>query len=159
MKRIISGALVLVMLLSCFTGCGNNYNEKFIGKWEAAEMSVDGTVYEDYLGIPLNALFQFDIQDKGKGEWHSPMSGTTGSASEMLIKWEEADSDSIEVTAYIENDSDSEQSFRLEYKDGSLVMSEDGVEFYLKRVDSFTEYTQDELTNMLGNTMNSILTE
>ena len=88
MKKIVSAILSCAMIAGCLTGCGKKYDDKFIGKWEASEMVVDGTSYEDFMGVPLNAMFQFDIQDNGKGEWHSPMSGSSGGESDMRMEWD-----------------------------------------------------------------------
>lgn len=158
MKKIVSAILSCAMIAGCLTSCGKKYDDKFIGKWEASEMVVDGTSYEDFMGVPLNAMFQFDIQDNGKGEWHSPMSGSSGGESDMRMEWDSGENGSIDVTAYIENDSESEQKFSMVYDNGELTFTEDDVEFHMKKVDSFTQYSQDELTGMYNNTINSLLT-
>ena len=44
------------------------------------------------------------------------------------------------------------------YDNGELTFIEDDVEFHMKKVDSFTQYSQDELTGMYNNTINSLLT-
>lgn len=156
MKRIISALIICTMSLICLTGCGKTYDEKFIGKWEAFEMVIDGTTYEDYYGVPLNAMVQFDIQDKGKGEWHSPMSEIDGSSSGMLIDWEQKNDTTIAIKAYIKNDKDSEQNFSMSYGGETLSYFNDGVEFRMKRVDSFAVYTKEELTQMFSSLIYSM---
>lgn len=155
MKRIISAVIICVISLCCLSGCGK-YDEKFIGKWEACEMVIDGTVYTDYYGIPLNAMVQFEISDKGKGEWHSPLGEADGSQSKMLINWKQKDDTSIDVTAYIESTNDSEKKFIMTLNSDKLSYSEDGVEFRMKRVDSFTQYSKQDLTQMFSNLIYSL---
>ena len=43
------------------------------------------------------------------------------------------------------------------YDNGELTFTEDDVEFHMKKVDSFTQYSQDELTGMYNNTIFFIL--
>ena len=76
----------------------------------------------------------------------------------MRMEWDSGENGSIDVTAYIENDSESEQKFSMVYDNGELTFTEDDVEFHMKKVDSFTQYSQDELTGMYNNTINSLLT-
>ena len=86
------------------------------------------------------------------------MSGSSGGESDMRMEWDSGENGSIDVTAYIENDSESEQKFSMVYDNGELTFTEDDVEFHMKKVDSFTQYSQDELTGMYNNTINSLLT-
>jgi len=71
MKRLILIASAALMLMCCTIGCGAKRDKKYVGKWEASEMMVDGTKYTDMLGVPLSALFSFEMTGDGKVIWKS----------------------------------------------------------------------------------------
>ena len=154
MKRIISVALATVILM-CFTiGCGAKHDPKYVGKWEASEMMVDGQKYTDMLGLPLAALFRFDIKADGKVEWNSPVNNTIiQNANENVdITWKEKKKakDTIEIKVVDVTGKNPDNTMDMVYRDGMLVIEENGSYINLHKVDEFTEIDSQDLNAAAG---------
>lgn len=65
MKRIITLAITALMLAMCLVSCGKR-DPKYFGKWEGASMTLDGKTSDKVMGVPIAALFRFEIYDDGK---------------------------------------------------------------------------------------------
>jgi len=152
MKRIISLAAAAFILMCCVIGCGAKRDPKYIGKWEATEMMMDGTSYKDMMGVPLSALFSFEIKKDGKVEWRSAVNNQIiQNANENLdITWKETEDNVIEIRVSDLTDKKPDNTMDLTYRDGKLVIEEEGSYINISKVDEFTEIDPDALNAAAG---------
>lgn len=154
MKRIISIALVAVMLACCLAGCGAKRDPKYVGKWEAKYMTIDGTKYEDMLGLPISALFRFEIQQDGKVYWRSPIDDkiiqNANENNEITWKQKKKEDDIIILTVKDLKSKEDPRTMEMKYVNGSLVIDSDGTTVDLEKVDEFTEIDPQDLSAAAG---------
>ena len=151
MKRIITITLSAVMLLLCLVSCGEKYDPKYCGKWEADYMYVDGEKTTDMLGMPLSALFRYEIKDGGKANWVSAVdSNVIQYGANTDITWKETEPNVIQLKVTDLDGKEADQTMNLHYRDGLLAIEEDGTAIYLKKVDEFTPIDTDALNAAAG---------
>lgn len=146
MKKFIAIVLPLVLML-CAAGCGKR-NPKYIGKWEATEMKVNGESIDNFVGVPLSGLFRFEIDDRGNVTWVSGVDNKIiqNANSDTVITWKEIEENKI--TFKTKNLSSGEtSSMDLWYRDDMLVIEEDNSAIYIKKVDEFTALDSESLNN------------
>lgn len=118
----------------------DDHDEKFVGKWEGAEMTMYGQTFTDMLGIPLAVVIQMEVNADGTITIHSYED------EDQTAKW---GSNSDGTMTMVSDDESIVCSLDGKY----LVMSEteDGVtvEVKLVKVDKFTEMTEEEMSNAL----------
>lgn len=149
MKKVLVFTLSALMLICCLAGCGAKRDPKYHGKWEADYMTMEGTKITDMLGIPLSALFRFEIGSDGKVKWVSAVDNNIiqNANSNMDITWKETKTDVIQFKVTdITGNADTE-TMDLHYRDGMLVIEADGSAIYLKKVDEFTPIDADMLNS------------
>ena len=147
MKRIISLTLVAMLMLICLVSCGEKRDPKYIGKWEATGLTVNGETTEKFLGVPLGALFRFEIEDNGKVIWKSAVNNDViNNANENTeIRWKETETDVLQFTVKDLTGKNDPETMIMKYKDGKLVVEENGSSIDLVKVDEFTEIDTDAL--------------
>lgn len=147
MKRIISLTLVAILMLICLVSCGEKRDPKYIGKWEATGLTVNGETMEKFLGVPLGALFRFEIEDNGKVIWKSAVNNDIiNNANENTeIRWKETETDVLQFTVKDLTGKNDPETMIMKYKDGKLVVEENGSSIELVKVDEFTEIDPDDL--------------
>ncbi|MCM1313745.1 MAG: hypothetical protein NC205_07795 [Prevotella sp.] len=129
MKKLI---ILIVMCLSVCVSCRQNKISHFVGKWQGVKIITDGEEWDELSGIPVYALYQFEICEDG-----SVVFGET--ASELITdtwNWREIP-DSTKIELYSNDDIEV-----LALDNGGLVYSEsenDGT-LYLEKVDEFSPY-------------------
>ena len=110
----------------------------FLGKWECEKIIVDGEELADFMGIPIYAMFQFDIKDDGKAY-------TSDYAPSGVIeyKWGMISETEIEIV--------SEDGTALTFSfEGDKLASRDaesGNVIYLVSVDELTPFDAEEFMN------------
>lgn len=146
MKRMMTFVLSAVMLLLCSVSCGEKYDPKYCGKWEADYMYVDGEKTTDMLGMPLSALFRYEIKDGGKANWVSAIDNDVIQYGKNTdITWKETEPNIIQLRVVDLEGKEADQTMNLHYRDGLLAIEEDGTAIYLKKVDEFTPIDTDAL--------------
>lgn len=146
MKKIIA-IIVPLAILFCLAGCGAR-DPKYIGKWEATEMKVNGESINNFVGVPLSGLFRFEIDDRGNVTWVSAVDNKIiqNANSDTVITWKETGENMI--TFKTKNLSTNEtSSMDLSYRDSMLVIEEGDTAIYIKKVDEFTVVDADSLNN------------
>lgn len=149
MKRIILTALAAVMMLCCLTGCGSKRDPKYIGKWEADQLTFSDVTSSEFLGVPISALFRFDISKDGKVEWKSPIDNPViqNANEDTEIKWKEISENKLQFTVYDLTGKNDPETMELVYRDGKLCIEEDTISITLGKVDEFTPVDTDKLNN------------
>lgn len=156
MKKLLSLSMAVFMIMGCAAGCGKDEDDgksskadsTFVGKWEAEKIVQDGHEYTDFLGIPVAVMMQFDLKEDGTCILDEMLASQSDKAEDIKGTWKsDGDKVTIKVERPASESSDKENGsneLELEYKDGKLqaIEEEDGkkVEYYLIKVDKFTEY-------------------
>ena len=140
MRRIISLAFAAFMLAMCLVGCGKR-DPKYVGKWEASSMTLNGETSEQVMGVPISALFRFEVYDNGKVTWRSAVDNNIiqNANATMDITWKETKENRIEFKVTDLSGKTDTQTMNLNYHDDMLVIEESGSAIYLKKVDEFTK--------------------
>lgn len=161
MKKMITVLISAVMLMCCLAGCGAKRDPKYIGKWEADYMSIDGTKYEDIFGLPLSALMRFEMTEDGKVFWKSAIDNKViqNANEDKDMTWKETDTDRIEIKVVDTTGKTDTQTMELSYAENSLVVSDNGTEIRLKKVDEFTEIDTDMLNSAASAIQNFGITQ
>ena len=140
MKKLIGMVAALAMSVTCLTACGGDGKDVFVGKWECKEMKAEGmTLTDEFMGIPVAAMFQVEFKDDNTGEVM-----VIGEETEN-IEWE-ADDDKVSF----EVDGES-----VEFKkDGDTITASEGsgdteTTFVLVKVDKFTEFDASSLDDAI----------
>ncbi|MBQ7187384.1 MAG: hypothetical protein IJR91_07105 [Ruminococcus sp.] len=135
MKKFAVIIMAVVITCLALVGCGNG---GYVGKWELEEMSSGGmTLKDNFMGIPVAIMFQFEFKSDGTGELKQNDSGSDEEKS--TFKWEEKDG-GIVLTP---NDgSNEEMKFTME---GDLLVAsmkegDKDATIKLKKVDEFTTF-------------------
>ena len=152
MKKILILTIFAVLMLCCIVGCGAKRDPKYFGKWEADYMTSKGEKITAMLGMPLSALFRFEIKEDGKATWISAVDNNIiqNANSNMEITWKETKTDVIEFKVTDLNGEEQTQTMDLHYRDGMLAIEEEGSAIYLKKVDEFTPIDSDALNAAAG---------
>ncbi|MBQ6250660.1 hypothetical protein [Ruminococcus sp.] len=152
MKRLVIITAAALMLMCCAIGCGAKRDKKYIGKWEATEMMMDGTKYTDMLGVPLSALFSFEIKKDGKVIWRSAVDNKViQNANENVdITWKQTGDDSIQIKVTDLKGKEPDNTMDMKYRDGMLVIEEEGSYINITKVDEFTEINPDDINAAAG---------
>ncbi len=102
---------------------------------------------EKFLGVPLGALFRFEIEDNGKVIWKSAVNNDViNNANENTeIRWKETETDVLQFTVKDLTGKNDPETMIMKYKDGKLVVEENGSSIELVKVDEFTEIDPDDL--------------
>ena len=160
MRRIISLAFAAFMLAMCLVSCGKR-DPKYIGKWEASSMTLDGKTSEQIMGVPISALFRFEVSDDGKVTWHSAVDNNIiqNANSDMDITWKEVKDDRIEFKVTDRTGKSDTQTMNLNYRDDMLVIEEGSSAIYLKKVDEFTKIDSEALNSAASAIQNFGITE
>ena len=144
MKKFAVIIMAVVITCLALVGCGSG---GYVGKWELEEMSSTGmTLKDNFMGMPIAILFQFEFKSDGTGELKQNGNGTGEEKS--TFKWEEKDG-GIVLTP---NDGSAEtMNFKM---DGDLLVAstkENGKDatIKLKKVDEFTTFDTSNFS--LGN--------
>lgn len=147
MKKMITIAFAAVLMLICVVSCGEKRDPKYIGKWEATGITVNGETTESFLGIPIGALFRFEIWDNGKVTWQSAVDNKViqNANQDTEIKWKEIEADVLQFTVKDLTGKNETQTMTLKYSDGNLVVAESGSSINLAKVEEFTEIDPDAL--------------
>ncbi|SFW26909.1 hypothetical protein [Ruminococcus flavefaciens] len=100
----------------------------FMGRWEAEEVTSDGTVYTDKLGeYPINAAFRLEVFED-----NNAVMSIIGENSSY--EWEPDKKDQL----YMWRDY---EGFTMKITDGKLYLdNENGLKIRLKKVEKFSEY-------------------
>lgn len=161
MKKMIAFTLSALMLICCLAGCGAKRDPKYYGKWEADYMSMEGTNITNMLGVPLSALFRFEIDGGGKVTWVSAVDNNIiqNANSNRDITWKETKTDVIEFKVTDITGKEDTETMELHYRDGKLVIEADGSAIYLKKVDEFTPIDADLLNSAASAIQNFGITE
>lgn len=117
---------------------------ELVGKWECESVVMGGiTIQDNLFGIPVAIMMQLDIQQGGKGVEYE---NEGGESSEFKFTWKLED-------RICKLDFDGEL-IEFKMKDGKLMgaITEDGqtVSFTLKKVDKFTEFSEEDADKLLG---------
>lgn len=147
MKKIIVIITPLLLLL-CLTGCGANRDPKYIGKWEATEMKVNGESINNFVGVPISGLFRFEIGDDGNVKWVSGVDNKIiqNANSDTVISWKETEENKITFKTKNLSTGDT-SSMDLSYQNGMLVIEDADSAIYIHKVDEFTNIDMDSLNN------------
>lgn len=139
-KKITIAVTVIVMMLA-FVGCGEKYDAKYVGKWEATGIKINGETTDNFLGVPIGALFRFELSDRGVVTWKSAVDNEIiqNANDETEIKWKETAENTIQFTVKDLNKKNPDETMVLLYRDDKLVIEEEGSSIELKKVDEFTE--------------------
>lgn len=113
---------------------------KFMGKWEAAEITMDEEVYTDTLGdYPVNVSFQLEMKKDNTAVM-------TVLNSSQTYEWEPEKKDQL----YMWNDM---EGFAMTMQGSMLVLDNENAEsrfiLKLKKVDEFTEYDFEAAANSI----------
>lgn len=146
MKKIIA-IIVPLLLTLCLVGCGKR-DPKYIGKWEATEMKVNGESMNNFVGVPLSGLFRFEVGDDGYVSWVSAVDNKIiqNANSDTVITWKETEENKITFKTKNLSTGDT-SSMDLFYRDGMLVIEDEGSAIYIKKVDEFTDIDMNDLNN------------
>ena len=137
MKKL--AVLIMAAIIACFTltACGGS---DFEGKWECKSMSMGGMTIEDnFMGIPLGAMFQMEINSDGTGVLKSGMGedGEDEDSGPQEFTWKEKDGKLV-LTA--KNEDGKDEDIELEFEDDELTMEMEGETVVFGKVDKFTEF-------------------
>ena len=105
----------------------------FIGKWECEKISTDGEEVDELMGIPVYALYQYDIMEDGTAGISESLMEVATEEDKLEYTWGLISENEIEI---VSSDGDTIQ-FTL---DGDYLVSIDEAtktEIYLKKVDEF----------------------
>lgn len=151
MKKILTFTLIAFMLICCLTGCGKR-DPKYIGKWEASYMIISGQKYENMLGLPISAVFRFEIKGDGKLEWKSAVDNTIieNANDDTDITWKEKEKDVIQVKVSDRKGKEKSRTMDIKYIDDMLVIESDDSSINLVKVDEFTPIDTDALNAAAG---------
>ena len=109
MKKILSVALILVVLVSAFASCGTPVEEKITGKW---------TYQETILGIVTEKTYVFNADGTGTAP-----GDLTGDLVPLEMKWS-INEDTITIDKTIKKEP---VSYKFTLKDNTLTLTkEDG---------------------------------
>lgn len=160
MKRIITLAVTALMLAMCLVGCGKR-DPKYFGKWEASSMTLDGKTSDKVMGVPIAALFRFEIYKDGKVKWQSAVDNNIiqNANSGMDVTWKEVNENRIEIKVSDLSGKSETQTMNLNYRDDMLVIEESGSAIYLKKVDEFTAIDPNALNSAASAIQNFGITE
>jgi hypothetical protein len=149
-----------LMLAMCLVGCGKR-DPKYFGKWEGSSMTLDGTTSDKVMGVPIAALFRFEIYDDGKVKWQSAVDNNIiqNAKSGMDVTWKEVKENRIEIKVSDRSGKSDAQTMNLNYRDDMLVIEEGGSAIYLKKVDEFTEIDPNALNSAASAIQNFGITE
>lgn len=142
MKKTAALLLLSLMFIFCLAGCGGR--EKYAGKWEAAEMNVNGTTVTSLGDVPLNVMMRFQLNESGSAEWASPISTVKDPSSDgITASWKIKDG-KIVLTVNIK-----EEKNVIEFveENGRLVYEQNGSKLYLDRVDEFSPVDSQAILN------------
>lgn len=114
----------------------NNEVSAFVGKWQGVKFVSDGEEYTDFLGVPVYAMFQFELCEDGTINLSEFMSQQV---VEDITTWSWKETSGTQGELY----SDDEVSV-IKLDGDYLVIDEDGEQAYLEKVDEFTEYQTEE---------------
>ena len=147
MKKTITLILAAVLMLIFTVSCGEKRDPKYIGKWEATGITVNGETTESFLGIPIGALFRFEIEDNGKVTWQSAVDNKViqNANEDTEIKWKETETDVLQFTVKDLTGKNETQTMSLKYNDGNLIIEENGSSLNIAKVEEFTEIDPDAL--------------
>ncbi len=116
MKKVLSIALILVVIVSAFTACGTPIEEKIAGKW---------TYNETILGIVTEKTFVFNADGTGTAP-----GDITGDLIPLEMKWSIAE-DTLTVAKNVSNEP---VSYKFVLKGDTLTLTKaDGTVLTLKR--------------------------
>ena len=123
-----------------FFAGGDISEEDILGKWKCSLYSIDGEDYtEDFLGLPLDALFQTEFFSGGKAEFR--VGGNDADAEILEYIWE-IDENGIISLYYAD---DNEFSSYAELVDGKLCI-ENGSDFMqYEKTDEFADFDWNSL--------------
>jgi hypothetical protein len=103
------------------------------------------------LGMPLSALFRYEIKDGGKANWVSAINNDVIQyGANTDITWREKEPNIIELKVADLDGKEATQTMNLHYRDGMLAIEENGTAIYLKKVDEFTPIDTDALNAAAG---------
>lgn len=108
----------------------------FIGKWECTRLVAGGEDIEELQGLPLYAVFQYDIHEDGTVSLPDSLIEASGPENVLVYTWGMLSEDEIEIVGI----SDSlRSSIKLTLKDGQLINIDNqrDEEIYLDKVDEF----------------------
>ena len=147
-KKMTAAAVLLVRLLTLM-GCGEKYDPKYVGKWEATGITVNGETTDNFVGVPLAALFRFELSDKGVVTWRSAVDHQViqNANSDTDIRWKETGENTIQITVKDLNKKNPDETMVLYYRNNDLIIEENGSSIGLRKVDEFTEIDPDVLNS------------
>lgn len=148
MKKTAILVMTVIMLI-CITGCGAKRDPKYIGKWEAENMTLNGETTDKFVGIPIGALFRFEISDNGSVLWQSAVDNKIiqNANTGKEIKWKEKEENILLFTVKDLNGNDPDETMNLYYSDGKLSIIEGGSSINLIKVEKFTEIDPEALNS------------
>lgn len=110
----------------------------FLGKWECESMVIDGEELTDFMGIPIYAMFQFDIKDDGTASTAQTELTDTVDYTWGMVSENEMEIVSVDGTAL---------TFALEGDKLAGHDTESDDVIYLVKVDEFTPFDMEEFMN------------
>lgn len=110
----------------------------FLGKWECESMVIDGEELTDFMGIPIYAMFQFDIKEGGTA--NTPPTDVTDTVE---YTWGMISENEIEIVS--EDGTALTFVFEGDKLAGHDTESDDVI--YLIKVDDFTPFNMEEFMN------------
>ena len=112
----------------------------FVGKWECEKFfAPDGEYTEDFMGIPMCVFMQMEIKEDNTASAHSIFDGDD---EEYSMTWT-YDSN---VVSFVNEDGDTTNCVM---QGDNLVIYDDEMQMYLKKVDTFTEISDEEMEKIL----------
>ena len=147
MKKIIALTLSAIVLMCCLAGCGAKRDPKYYGKWEATRLEASGESIDNFMGIPVGAIFRFEINEDGKVVWNSAVDNSViqNANNDLDIRWKETEENRIQFKVTDLSGKPDTQTMEFVYRDRELVVEENDSAIYLSKVDEFTEIDTDLL--------------
>ncbi|MDE6538623.1 MAG: hypothetical protein K2K66_00385 [Ruminococcus sp.] len=105
----------------------------FIGKWECTKFVKGGEEYTNVNGIPIYALFQYDLLEDGKINLADSLMEVAPPEVDMTYLWGAIGENQIEIAS-----SDGNITFTMD--NGQLISNTSDEEIYLDKVDEFQDF-------------------
>ncbi|MBO7475175.1 MAG: hypothetical protein J6U00_14460 [Ruminococcus sp.] len=149
MKRTVTLVLTMAFMALSLCCCGAKRDPKYIGKWEATSMTVNGNAMDNFVGVPIGALFRFEIFENGKVTWQSPVDNKIlqNANSDKEITWKEKEENILQFKVKDLTGNNADEMMTLYYRDEMLVIEGEGSSIDIKKVEEFTEIDPDALNS------------
>lgn len=117
--------------------------DDFIGKWQSVRLVSNGEELQDVAGLPVYAVFQYDICDDGIVKLPDSLMEVADKDNPVNYTWKFKSDNEIEING------SNNTSIVYTLKDGQLINADSTEEIYLEKVDEFEYFNFKEYYDKL----------